>query len=75
MDMENMKKLPEGMVEGMKGIKTELTEVKTSQAEMKTGLTDEIKSVENKLTGDIEEEQTILTKCMQDEKINQDIIA
>ena len=55
MDIKNMKKLLERLAEGMKEMKTGLTEVKTSQVEMKTGLSDEIRSVQDKLTQDMKE--------------------
>ena len=64
MDMDGMKKLLEKLAEGITEVKasqaemkTELTEVKASQAEMKTpqdkmktGLSEEIKSIQVNLT-------------------------
>ena len=75
--MENMKKLLQKLAEGnvkanQAAIKTGLTEVtaiqaemKTSQNEMKTGLSIEIISVQDKLTQDMREGQKKMTQSMQ----------
>ena len=55
MYMENMKKLPEKLAEG-------ITEVKANQVEMKAGFSEQIKSVQDKLTIVIKEGQDKLTQ-------------
>ena len=48
-----MKKLLEKLVEGITEMKASQAEMKANQNEMKTGLTNEIKSVQDKLTKDM----------------------
>ena len=45
--MENMRKLPEELAKGIMEVKTSQAELKERQDKMKTGLTDEIKSVKD----------------------------
>ena len=60
MDMENMKKLLEKLSEG-------ISEVKASQAEMKTGLSDEISSFKRNRFKDMKERQNMLKTGWSDE--------